>query len=476
MGAPLAFLICSIGIAGLFFLDRDRSTRNSKAIWLPVLWLWIVGSRPLSSWLGIGWGNSQNALDATLDGNPLDAFVFAVLLIAGFVVLLKRGPKTRAFLKASGPILIYFLYCLISVAWSPYPEAAFKRWTKDLGDLVMVLVIVTDPHPVVALRRIFSRVGFVLLPLSVVLIRYTYLGHSYDASFQLMNTGVTTNKNTLGLVTFVISLGALWNVRALLIDKDQPNRRRRLVAQCSLLAFGIALLQMAHSATSVACFILGAGIILATSLRAMRGRPARVHALCASIVLAGGFMMLSGGESGVIHALGRQTDLTGRTDIWSAVLLSVANPLIGSGFESFWNSSVGTVLRHLPPGYAYMTSLNSSHNGYIEVYANLGWVGLCLVGLILVAGYLRACRAFQREPELSSLLLAYIAVSVIYNITESGFRVLTPSWIFLLLAVVSASGIVLGAFSREAAEHIPEPVGIRDFASGRPRKVLAPTR
>ena len=28
--------------------------------------------------------------------------------------------------------------------------------------------------------------------------------------------GVTTNKNELGLIVFVISLGALWNVRSLL--------------------------------------------------------------------------------------------------------------------------------------------------------------------------------------------------------------------------------------------------------------------
>ena len=57
MGTPLALLICHLGVAGLFFLDRDKSVRNSKALWLPVIWLWIVGSRPVSAWLGMGSGS-----------------------------------------------------------------------------------------------------------------------------------------------------------------------------------------------------------------------------------------------------------------------------------------------------------------------------------------------------------------------------------------------------------------------------------
>ena len=72
----------------------------------------------------------------------------------------------------------------------------------------------------------------------------------------------------------MFSLGVLWNVRSLLIHKDEPDRGRRLVAQCTLLAFGIALLQMAHSATAVTCFIVGAGLMFATSLDFVRKRAA----------------------------------------------------------------------------------------------------------------------------------------------------------------------------------------------------------
>src|SRR5260370_37434806 len=103
------------------------------------------------------------------------------------------------------------------------------------------------------------------------------LGRGYEPDGNPMNTGVTTNKNSLGLIVFIVSLGALWNVRALLIDKEAPNRDRRLVAQVTLLAFGLAVLEMAHSATSVACVMLGGGLMLASILPVLSKRPGRVR-------------------------------------------------------------------------------------------------------------------------------------------------------------------------------------------------------
>jgi exopolysaccharide production protein ExoQ len=457
MGAQLALLICSLGVAGLFYLDRDQSVPNSKALWLPVIWIWIAGSRAVSVWFGDG-GGSSAALASSLDGSPMDAAVFQVLIAAGILVLFLRRRRASALLKASGPLLLYFAYCMISTSWSAFHGPAFKRWIKDVGDLVMVLVIVTDPRPIAALRRLYSRIGFILLPFSVALIRYTDLGRGYDPDGGPENTGVTTNKNSLGLIVYLVSLGALWNVRALLMDKEAPNRTRRLVAQCTLLTFGVVLLQMAHSATSIACFLLGAGLMLATSLPAIRTRPNKVHALCLGIFLAGGLLMLFGGQSLVTSALGRKSNLSGRTDIWKACLNAVQNPLIGSGFESFWNTNIEKVADGLR-GYWQIHNLVSAHNGYIEVYLDLGFVGLCLISMILVIGYLRAGEAFQRDPQFGSLILAYIITSAFYSITEAGFRVLAPSWIFLLLAVISANGVAAGLFGGKSARNLASAGG-----------------
>src|SRR5579863_7844130 len=102
-----AVLICTTGILGLFFLDRDKSTRNSKALWLPVAWLWIAGSRPVSSWFLNG-GGSAGALASTVDGSPTDAAIFATLLGVGILVVFLRRDRAGTLLKASVPVLIYF--------------------------------------------------------------------------------------------------------------------------------------------------------------------------------------------------------------------------------------------------------------------------------------------------------------------------------------------------------------------------------
>lgn len=450
MDPTVAFLIFSIGIAGLFFLNRDNSVRTSIALWLPVIWLWIVGSRPVSAWFGVG-VYTANALDATLNGSPIDAGVFAVLLCIGLLVLLYRRKTTSAYLALSGPVIFYFLYCLISVTWSPFHEPAFKRWTKALGDLVMVLVILTDGQPIAALRRVYSRVGFILFPLSVFMIRYSDTGRGYDADGTPENVGLTTNKNILGLSVFVISLGVLWNIRWLLNHEDEPHRGRRLVAQITALGFGIALLQMAHSATSVVCFILGAGLMFATGLEFIRKRPGRVLALSLGVVLVGGLGLLLGGGSAISESLGRGGGLSGRTDIWSASLAAAGNPVIGTGFESFWNANASKVNQSLQLlGFRDLHNLNSAHNGYLELYLDLGFVGVGLLVLILIQGYRYASGAFQSNPELGSLLLACIATGTFYSVTEAGFRILTPSWIFLLLGVIGSAGAAHGLVGGQA--------------------------
>jgi exopolysaccharide production protein ExoQ len=257
-------------------------------------------------------------------------------------------------------------------------------------------------------------------------------------------TGVTTNKNMLGVITMVLSLGAVWRVLMLLRNKAEANRRSHLLAQGALLVCGVALFEMAHSATSGACFALGTGLMLATGLPVIGRRPATVHALVLIIVLAGGLTMMFGGDADVVHAMGRQTDLTGRTAIWKAVIPMAPNPIFGAGFESFW---LGPRLEKLWRAFPVFRP-NEAHDGYIEVYLNLGWVGVGLIALILMNGYFRAVATFRRDPAIGGLLLAYVTAAAIFSVTEAGFRLLNPIWIFLLLAVLAEGSVGSGVASR----------------------------
>lgn len=453
MNPSLASLVYACGIAGLFYLDRDKSIRTSKALWLPVFYLWIIGSRPISVWLG----NTPSA-NTQLEGSPIDGAFFAVLLIAALWVLLHRGRRTLTFLNASFPIpiLIYFAFCLLSVCWSDYPAPAFKKWIKSVGDLEMILIVLTDEQPVAALRRLFSRTGFILMPLSLLLIKYyPNLGRGYDSwTGAQWATGATLDKNLLGVITFVLMLGAVWRVLELLrSDEMPPDRGRHLLAQGILLVMGISLLIDANSATSSVGFALGAGVLLMTSRQFMRRNRAAVHALVLALAVSAGLVMVIGGRESAAAALGRNPTLTGRTEIWAAVIPMVPNQLVGAGFESYWLSPrVAARLAEVFPNLP----LNEAHDGYVEVYLELGWVGLGLIGLVLIDGYRRSVMAFRREPALGGLLIAYVLSAIVYSITEAGFRMLDPIWIFFLLAVMEASSIAAGVGASPPLDASPD--------------------
>src|SRR5579859_6136761 len=129
--ATVAFTLCMVG---LFWLDGDRKARTSAALWLPVMWMLIACSRPVGLWLGMG--TPMDTANQVMDGSPPDRLVYGSLMVIGIGVLFTRR-KFGAILRANGPILFFFFYCVLSLLWSDYPGVALKRWTKALGDLVM---------------------------------------------------------------------------------------------------------------------------------------------------------------------------------------------------------------------------------------------------------------------------------------------------------------------------------------------------
>ena len=74
--------------------------------------------------------------------------------------------------RQNTPILLFFAYCAVSTLWSDYTDVSFKRWIKAVGDLVMALIVLTDANPFAALKRLMAQVGFVLIPASILLIKY----------------------------------------------------------------------------------------------------------------------------------------------------------------------------------------------------------------------------------------------------------------------------------------------------------------
>src|SRR5215472_6601627 len=104
MNPSFALLLFVVGIWGLFFLDRDKSVRVSKALWLPVIWLGLASSRSLSTWLGMGspiWDTPGQLPESS----SLDQAVAGTLMLLGVIVLIRRRRDVRTALRASWPIV-----------------------------------------------------------------------------------------------------------------------------------------------------------------------------------------------------------------------------------------------------------------------------------------------------------------------------------------------------------------------------------
>jgi exopolysaccharide production protein ExoQ len=129
-----------------------------------------------------------------------------------------------------------------------------------------------------------------------------------------------------------------------------------------------------------------------------------------------------------LEMFGRNSTLTGRTDLWNLCLTLVKNPLVGAGYESFWLGS------RLETMWNYIWGVNQAHNGYLEIYLNLGWIGVVLLVTFLISAYRNIIRAVRRREPDGSLRLAIFVVACISNCTEAGFKMMHPMWIALLLA------------------------------------------
>jgi O-antigen ligase len=209
-------------------------------------------------------------------------------------------------------------------------------------------------------------------------------------------------------------------------------RRRIILVNLAFIAMTLWILSMASSATSSLCLVLGALIITLAHTRTVKQRPAM---LTGSIPIGVGVYLLLQFVldvdliAALAVAVGRDPDLTGRTNIWSVVLASGTNPLIGSGYESFW---LGERLQWV---WKRAGAVTEAHNGFLEVYLSLGLIGLVLYSLFLIASYRFIVRNVNASS-VGSLNLALWAVLVFYNVTESALRG-HLMWIAFLLGTIA---------------------------------------
>jgi len=433
MPPTLALLLWTMSLLVLLWFDPAKVRGTSIALWVPVVWMFILGSRLPSQWLGLTSGVVAQTLQ---EGNPLDRTIDLLLILLAIGILISRSFNWGSFFTRNLALMAFVAFGLLSVLWSDFPFVAFKRCSRDLGNYLVVLVVLSDSCPLEAIRAVLRRLGYLLIPLSVVLIKYyPGIGKSWDPwTGSAEYSGVTTGKNMLGVLCLVCGLFFFWDTVTRWADRESRRTKRIILLNVAFIAMTLWLLHMSNSATSSVCLVLGCLIIAAARSKAVKRCPALLTVgipvgICLYLTLAFGFGVDV--KDAVAQAVGRDPTLTDRTKIWSFLLSMKTNQVLGVGYESFW---LGPRLEWFWQN-AGLGHINEAHNGYLEMYLNLGIVGLFFLGWFVIASY----RTISRRLALSSLgplRLSAWTIILFYSVTEAGFRS-GLMWLTFLLGAIA---------------------------------------
>jgi exopolysaccharide production protein ExoQ len=456
MTPSLALLFWLILVLGLLRYDPARESGTSLALWVPLIWMFFAGSRLPAQWLGGAVGTAAQALE---EGNPVDRTTLSILILLAIGILMKRSFNWNEFFAHNLTLMVFIFFALVSLFWSDFPLVTFKRWFRDLGNYLVILVVLSDSNPLEAVRTLLRRLFYLLVPLSIVLIKYyPDLGKTFSfwtgaAEF----IGASTSKNMLGVLCLVSGIFFFWDTLTRWSGRKDRRTRRILMVNFAFIAMTLWLLNLASSATSTVCLTVGCLVIVAARSKMSQRYPGFLKfmipaAFCVYLVLAFGFD-INGDLAG---AVGRDPTLTGRSNIWKAVLSTNTNPLIGTGYESFW---LGPRLNHV---WQLAGQVNEAHNGYLELYINLGLIGDFLLFVFLMASYRTICKKLSPSFSLASLGLALWTVMLFYNMTESvAFRGQFAWVIFVLVVIIISASTPIARDAPSVKKSVPEESAFR---------------
>lgn len=436
MPSQLALILALGFIAYAYVRESKRRGEASPAVWIATLWMIRCGSRGLETWTGGGISEDGGA--------SIDQLFIFIVAILGFVLVARRWSKVETVLRRNMPVVVFFGYITLSLAWSQSLFDSSKQLFRAFGDLSMVLLIVTESRPLEAMLTMLRRGMLLLIPLSVVFAKYyPELGRMHEKNWAGDSwIGVTTHKNSLGQLCFLAAI-------VFVIEIARTMRRRnftvwevpfKMPVETIYIAMTVYLLNGGpeRSTTSILC--LGIAIGLFFLLEKFRSRP-RVASrillgiICAIALLNVAANFFGGSLSSIVaQSQGKDPTLTGRTELWADIMEIATHPVLGAGYMSFWTPAVKAHFKSIPRD---SWGPQQAHNGYLETYIQLGGVGVLLLGLLILHGYMGSTRAFSYDFDYACFRLVLFLTALLQNLTEAGFpRPTQIVWFTFLLVVL----------------------------------------
>lgn len=368
---------------------------------------------------GMQWGQGTMAPQ----GSIYRQVVFGGTYLMAFILAVRKIGALNRVLSNHWAYIGLLVYILISALWSHFPLQVIVVWVHFTGSffIAMTAVMAFQRNEEFFFRVLlyFSSIAIVSALLAVVF----YPARGIDESGRWM--GLTPHPNSLG----VLSLIAIW---ASTCYRYYKRDVRTKVWVRSLILLSFVCLYGSNSMTST---ILSVAIVFGVRFVVpMMKEPGARSALkiaamsfLFAVLIALTYALFP--EKLTIdtffHAIGRTSQLTGRTGLWEAAISAISDrPILGWSFDDML--SLSTV---------HMVRYSQFHNGYLDLMVRGGIIGF-IFGLHILAKSIYYLLKLRRvRPTLFVLWSAFFVAVLIHNISEASL-VISPNLLWLLLSTL----------------------------------------
>jgi len=356
-----------------------------------VVFLFGFGANGLRNSLGwVGWG-----------------IVVAALTAAGIAWLVRSG-QFAVVRRLPIPLLAFAGFALLSVAWSNWRLETLAGWVIFAAPVMLAVTLATlvtweellvgfsgGLRWVIGLSVVFELVVSLVIRHPILpVFQNGYVGWQ-DASLQLMwsrDLLFETGK-IQGIVGNSSILAAVAGVSLIVVAVQVATRRLGRRWGTFWIVLDVAVLAGTRDATVVIALVVVAIVtVLALLRRRIRSFPGRLGFLIGAIVVAIGLLVIATTQwTRILGLLGKDADLTGRTELWDRVIgLAVQHPVEGWGWMGYWAPWVEP-LGHLYERYGVYQL--HAHDAWLDLWLQLGFIGAALFALLFIVTIVRAYRA-----------------------------------------------------------------------------------
>ncbi|MHC5734230.1 O-antigen ligase family protein [Nostoc sp.] len=336
--------------------------------------------------------------------------IFFLIYIVTFFLLVLRWRKTLYFLILSKDIWLYSLIILtaVSITWSFAPSTTLKNSFTLLNSSLFGLYFTSRYTLKQQLHLLALNFGIIIVLSFIFAIALPKYGIQNDLGSPKLR-GVFVHKNALGgrMVTSSI---------VFFILGYQAQRRSWLF--WGGFSLSILLLLLSASTSSLLNLLILILAFFAFQIWRWSYKIMVPTLIMVATIIQTSYFWFSNNPDVLFSSIGKDSTLTGRTDIWPLVIDRIwKHPWLGYGYGGFWQGWDGES--------AYIWRIvgwvpNHPHNGYLALCLDLGLLGLGVFFLGFWGNYLQGfARLRGSKTTLDVWPLIHMTYLALANLTES---------------------------------------------------------